>query len=102
MSRLYRIRDERGERTLQDSDLPLTIGGATAARIVLPDFDADRQAAYLALSDGHVYLQPADRDTVVFHNHERLQASAWLKSGDLIEIEQAVESRLRLIPPPHR
>ncbi|MGD1983229.1 MAG: SUMF1/EgtB/PvdO family nonheme iron enzyme [Chromatiaceae bacterium] len=90
MSRLYRIRDERGERTLQDSDLPLTIGGATAARIVLPDFDADRQAAYLALSDGHVYLQPADRDTVVFHNHERLQASAWLKSGDLIEIDQAV------------
>ena len=90
MSRVYRILDARGERDLQDTDLPLTIGGATVAGIVLPDFDADRQAAYLALSDGHVYLQPADGDTVVFHNHERLQASAWLKSGDLVEIDQAL------------
>ena len=37
MNRLYFVRDERGERTLDDSDLPLTVGGADVANVLLPD-----------------------------------------------------------------
>ena len=90
MNRIFYVRDERGERMLNDADLPLTLGGADVASLVLPDFPADRLAAYLALADGHVYLQPADQGTAVYHNHERLENSIWLKSGDLIEIDQAL------------
>lgn len=90
MKRVYFVRDERGERTLTDSDLPLMIGGADVANVVLPDFPATRQVAYLALAEGHIFLQPADAETPVFHNHERLQNSAWMKSGDLIEIDRAL------------
>jgi formylglycine-generating enzyme required for sulfatase activity len=90
VSHFFRINDDRGERTLHDADLPLTIGGAAVSGIVLPDYPEDRKAAYLALSDGHVYLQAADAETAIFHNHERLQQSVWLKSGDLVEIDQAL------------
>ena len=42
LNRVYFVRDQRGERTLHDSDLPLTLGGADVANLVLPDFPADR------------------------------------------------------------
>lgn len=88
MKRLYFVRDERGQRPLSESEFPLTIGGRDVADIVLPDFEADRRVAYLALSDGHAFLQPDGHDTGVFHNGERLKQSVWLKSGDVIQIEQ--------------
>lgn len=90
MSRVYFIRDDRGERTVAESELPLTLGGADAADIVAPDLPTDTVAAHIALAEGHVYIQPADYSLPLFHNHERLVASAWLKSGDQIELGGAM------------
>ena len=118
MSRLYVIRDGGGERRLGDDALPLQIGGP-GADVVVPGCQAGRIAAYVALSDGHAYVQssPGGAGEVdLFLNHERLTGSAWLKSGDAIEIGEAVvawtvrgdqvfiEVHARaeaLIPPPH-
>jgi formylglycine-generating enzyme required for sulfatase activity len=42
--------------------------------------------AHVALADGHAYLQPADAKFELFHNHEFIETSAWLKSGDRVQV----------------
>ena len=64
--------------------------GRTFADIVLPGFPADVVAAYVALSDGHAYLQPAAADGSLFHNHRQIRESVWLKSGDQVQLGDAV------------
>lgn len=90
MSRVYFINDARGEQRAEASRLPLSLGGAEVADIVLPGFPADSVAAYIALSDGHPYLQPALDDAALFHNHRQLRESVWLKSGDQMQLGDAV------------
>lgn len=98
MKRVYVIRDGCGERRVGDEDMPLRIGGA-GADVVVPGCAQPAAVAYVALSDGHAYLQAAhaaesdrgdDAGVEIFLNHERVVASVWLKSGDRIEIEDAV------------
>jgi formylglycine-generating enzyme required for sulfatase activity len=84
------VRDARGERSLGEADFPLTIGGAEVADIVVPNWPSQDVAAYIALSDGHVYIQPAEIAPPLYHNHERLGESAWLKSGDHVALGDAV------------
>ena len=67
MSRIFYIQDVRGERRADDSVM-----------------------AYIALADGHAYLQPADPSYPLFHNHQRVTESTWLKSGDQLQIGEAV------------
>ena len=118
LNRLYVIRDTGGERRVGDDALPLEIGGA-GADVVVPTRPVGEVTAYVALSDGHPYVQPASGDTAgddLFLNHERLTGSAWLKSGDTIELDEQVinwtvsgdqvfiDVRARagaLVPPPH-
>ena len=86
MSRVYFVHDALGQRRFSESDLPLRIGGRDQAGIALPDVDSNALLAFIALSDGHAYIQPSSPDSELFHNDERLQDSAWLKSGDRVQI----------------
>ncbi|MEN8205830.1 MAG: PEGA domain-containing protein [Pseudomonadota bacterium] len=92
MSRAYFVQDARGERQLDEQALPLSIGGNEAGNIVIPGIPADRRVAYIEVSDGHAYIQVVDRHMQVFHNHEHLSSSRWLKSGDEIQVDDAVMS----------
>jgi len=92
LSRVFYIHDERGERRLDEDALPLKLGGSLQADIVMPDTPADQLLAYIARSEGHVYIQPADSAVQLFHNHVRLSASTWLKSGDQVQTAEAVLS----------
>jgi len=90
LSRIYIIQDVRGESRLGETALPLTVGGTTQGDIVMPDIPADAVIAHIALSEGYAFIQPADGSVQLFHNHEYLQASTWLKSGDEVQAGDAV------------
>ncbi len=90
MSRVYFIRDARGEHRANEADLPLRVGGSERADVVLSDPSVERIVALIAVSDGHPYIQPADDGVALYHNHERLSSSAWLKSGDQIQLGEAL------------
>jgi len=90
LSRVYFVDDGRGTRRLDAAQLPLSLGGEAVADIVLPGSPADRIVAYIALSEGHAYLQPVSAEDALFHNHRHLRNSAWLKSGDQVQAGDAV------------
>ena len=90
MSRVYIINDEHGERRFGEQDLPLRVGGAEQGGIVLPGLPAAAVVAHIGLDKGHAFIQPAQTDAALFHNHEHLTASKWLKSGDRVEVGEAV------------
>ena len=48
------------------------------------------RVAHIGLDVGHAFIQPAQTDTRLFHNHERLTVSTWLKSGDRVEVGESV------------
>lgn len=85
LNRVFLVHDVHGERRLSERDFPLAMGGSNTD-IVLPDLPDGSIVAYLALAEGHVYLQPAAPNLPLYHNHERLSASVWLKSGDVVEM----------------
>jgi formylglycine-generating enzyme required for sulfatase activity len=90
LSRVYFIHDARGERCVAEADLPLCIGGERHGNVVLPEVPAESVIAYIALADGHAYIQPADAGVPLFHNHELLTDSRWLKSGDQVQAGEAL------------
>jgi formylglycine-generating enzyme required for sulfatase activity len=92
LSRIYVVHDARGERQLDEQALPLSIGGNATGDIVMPGVPAERVVAHIAASDGHAYIQTADNSQQLFHNHEHLGSSQWLKSGDEVQLGDAVMS----------
>jgi formylglycine-generating enzyme required for sulfatase activity len=89
LSRIYIIQDVRGETRLGEADLPLVVGGAGQGDIVLPGVPADAVIAHIALAESYAYIQPADDNVELFHNHEILNGSKWLKSGDEVQAGDA-------------
>ncbi len=87
MSRDYFIRDSQGERRIDSDSLPLKLGGRDSSDIVLNAAAAEAIYAHIALSDGHAYIQAANDAPAIYLNDERLSGSAWLKSGDRIQID---------------
>ena len=85
MSRVFIIQDARGESRLDETALPLAVGGAEQGDIVVPGVPAAAVIAHIALAEGHAYIQPADNSVELFHNHEHLTGSRWLKSGDEVQ-----------------
>ncbi|MEA3292201.1 MAG: PEGA domain-containing protein, partial [Pseudomonadota bacterium] len=90
VSRTFFILDAGGERRLTEAALPLRVGGGQRADIVLPGLPEESIVATIALSQGHAFVQPEDEALPLYHNHERLLNSAWLKSGDQLEADNAV------------
>ena len=89
MKRVFFIDTEAGKQRLEEADLPLSIGGA-GANIVLASVPEDTVIAHIALSDGHAYIQPVNETVELFHNHEFVRTSAWLKSGDRVQLDDWV------------
>ncbi|MDH4018984.1 MAG: hypothetical protein OEU84_05230, partial [Xanthomonadales bacterium] len=90
MKRVFFIETADGaRRRITEADFPLTVGGS-GADIVLQEALANTVVAHIALSSGHAYLQPARADTELFHNHEYISTSAWLKSGDRVQLDDRV------------
>jgi formylglycine-generating enzyme required for sulfatase activity len=85
LKKVYFLAAPSGERRLYDADFPLTVGGSSAD-IELKGVPADTVLAHVALSDGHAYVQPAGDKVELFHNHEYIETSAWLKSGDRVQL----------------
>ena len=92
MSRDYFIYDADGQGKLTGLELPVRVGGANQAGIVIPGIADDQLIAIIALADGHAYIQPAESTRIIFHNDVRLTDSAWLKSGDRVRIAESVLS----------
>jgi formylglycine-generating enzyme required for sulfatase activity len=90
LSRVYYIHDARGERRLDEQDMPLSVGGEGQEGIVLPGLPDSAVVAHIGLTEGHAFIQPAQTDTPLFHNHEHLTVSKWLKSGDIVEVGESV------------
>ena len=71
------------QKKLSELDLPLTIGSAADADIVITGSEAI--AAYIGDSQGHLFVQPAEaRSLTFFHNSRHLSESSWLKSNDTL------------------
>ncbi len=114
MSRIFEIITSRGSRTFSEADLPLAVGSGVNAQIPLPA--GPETAAWLAESRGYLYLQ-AEADNAVYHNHEHLTGSVWIKSGDTtrignyllrwslmgdrveVQVEEALRRKASLAPP---
>ena len=90
MSRVFFIQDDRGEHRAAETDMPLTVGSSERSDVLLPGVPGDGVMAYIALADGHAYIQPADPSFALFHNNQRLADSTWLKSGDQVQMGDAV------------
>jgi len=89
LKRAYFIPGDAGQRRLTEADFPLTLGGP-GCDIHLPAVVENRIVAHIALADGHAYVQPANQHVELFHNHEYLTTSAWLKSGDRVQFDDHV------------
>jgi formylglycine-generating enzyme required for sulfatase activity len=90
LSRVYFIQDPEGRRQRDEQELPLSVGGAAQADIVLPGLPPAALVAYVGLAEGHAFIQPVDTNVPLYHNHEHLTASKWLKSGDVVEIGESL------------
>ena len=90
MKRDYFLYDAGGEGKLVELELPIRVGGTNQTGIVIPGIADDQLIAIIALADGHAYIQPADSARTIFHNDERLTDSAWLKSGDRVQIADSI------------
>jgi hypothetical protein len=87
MNRIILVRSAQGERRYQPGDYPLAVGGERSA---IPLQSAPGVVAYIGLEQGHPFVQPADSAPPLWHNHERLAGSTWLKSGDQLQLGDEV------------
>jgi len=92
LKRDYFLYDAAGQVKLDELELPVRVGGVKFDGIVIPGIEDNQLIATIALADGHAYIQPAESAPAVFHNDERLTDSAWLKSGDRVQIADSILS----------
>lgn len=82
MSIRIAIRDAGGVRTLDESDLPLTMGTGPGAALRLPGPVASSSWALIGVLEGRPFIQPAGAAVVVTLNGEPLRGTRWLADGD--------------------
>ncbi len=89
MDRLFEITGKDFSASFSGRDLPLRIGGR-GSHIPLPQLRQD--ACLIGEIDGYLFLQPISERVDIFHNHERIKGSVWIKSGDETRIGKTVIS----------
>jgi formylglycine-generating enzyme required for sulfatase activity len=77
------LREPLGERIVGAAEFPLAIGGG-GTDVILPAPGGVQ--AWLAQHDGQLFVQPASADATVLHNGARISGSAWLRSGDVLDV----------------
>lgn len=85
------IHDPLGERSLAATDFPLGVGGP-GQTIALAGLPA-APAAWIALHDGQLFLQPTEGGAPLRLNGNPVTRSNWLRDGDVID---AGSGRLRV------
>jgi formylglycine-generating enzyme required for sulfatase activity len=60
--------------------------GGPSSSLSLPGLETGPARAYIGLSDGEAFLQPADKDRPVVCNGSSLRSSQWLRHGDLVDL----------------
>lgn len=85
------LRDPLGERALGTADFPLSVGGAGNV-IALPGLPP-QPAAWIALHDGQLFLQPQETAPGLRCNGVPVSRSTWLRDGDVVD---AGSGRLRV------
>jgi formylglycine-generating enzyme required for sulfatase activity len=85
---LVEIHEKRGTNQFTDSDLPLTIGSAAGAHVLLQNGKAVE--GYIGESNGYLFIQPADGSSDFYHNDQHIESSTWIKSGDSTRIDSAL------------
>ena len=114
MSRLFEIRDNKGSRHCSENDLPLIIGTGPDSHILL-EYGQEIEG-YIDDSNGHLFFQPTDSASQIFHNNQLITSSTWIKSddttrlgksflhyyisGDLVEIQVSTNTQQTVITPP--
>ena len=84
MGRYIEIVSENEPDTPRPMPLPLLIGGGEGCAITIPG--VKKAICLLGEEKGHLFIQPLLEDEPVFLNNERIKASTWVKSGDLLRI----------------
>ena len=92
------VQDSAGRREVAREDFPLAIGGASAdirlngsggGEPPSEEAPIEEPLAYLGLSEGDVFVQPASDTAQVACNGTRLTASHWLEDGDVLRFAAA-------------
>ncbi len=77
-----------GIRTISDNDFPLSIGGP-GSDIRVPGVPVDETAAFIAIDDGALFVQPAHSDCHVMMSGIPITTSTWFHPGDRLEVGNA-------------
>ena len=83
MIRAALISAAAGSRRIEANAFPLALGGERA-EIACPGVAADTVLAFIGLSQGHAFVQPAGDGAALTVNGDALGDSAWLRDGDRI------------------
>ena len=83
---LYIIRDRQDQRTVAGGEFPIIIGRGPTADIRVDDLSTDVEAAYIGLSKNRPFVQTGQANIDLRYNHQKLEDSAWLMNGDILEI----------------
>lgn len=109
MTRYIEIHDGEEIQHLTNDEFPLIINIITKndkKSIVIEEFKEQLdtlqgyksgeveslKCAYIAEHENHIYFQPENNNVKIFHNDERIETSVWLKSGDVLRIEDTILS----------
>ena len=80
------LRDPLGERALSATDFPVSLGGP-GRTVVLPGA-GDDTVAWIALHEGQLFLQPAERrDPPPLVNGAPVTRPTWLREGDVVLVK---------------
>lgn len=102
--KVFIVRDASGERRCDERALPFALGHGDDAFLRLPgppggrDVEADVDdggstvRAWIAFERGHAFIQTSEDEHGLFHNRRHLSGSAWLKSGDIVQVAGALLS----------
>ena len=78
------LREPLGDRLLSATDFPVSIGGeGSDINVRSPGSGV---LAWLGQHEGKIFIQPAESGTAILHNGSRIDASAWLRNGDVLDI----------------
>ncbi|MCP3661565.1 MAG: PEGA domain-containing protein [Gammaproteobacteria bacterium] len=82
---MTRVTDHKGQHSFSNCDYPLSIGG-DSCDIHLPETEDENPVAHIGLEQGHPFIHATQSGRTIWHNHEKVEQSVWLKSGDQLLI----------------
>lgn len=108
MTRYIEVQDEDKElKQFTTDDLPFRVIYSSSLNktysISISKLDNNKEDikkityAYIAQDEGHLFFQPeteeiSHTEIKIFHNNETIEKSVWLKSGDILQIEDKILS----------